>query len=253
MTPERSTYAAKRRGGTEFRFSFSWEDATKAGLTGRATYKADPAEMLRHRARSKCVRAVFPDVVAGLYSRDEADDIVDVTPRQVVAEVVHAAAETATQPALPAATKVRKRALAAQVEQPAVIAQPATVAEQQGDETQDEAARRQRLDEAERLEYEEVEADRRAALLARPHRNEGGDVIDPLTGEVHEGYEAQAFASDGDSMTEEALTAAQKTVSDAKAMLSPSRYQSLAWTYFWARKAVRGADAPAQYQQLRAI
>jgi hypothetical protein len=36
-------------------------------------------------------------------------------------------------------------------------------------------------------------------------------------------------------------------------MLSLSRYQSLAWLYFWARKSVRGADAPSQYQQLRAI
>ena len=68
-----------------------------------------------------------------------------------------------------------------------------------------------------------------------------------------EGFEAGAFASVGDAATEEALTAAQKTVSDAKAMLSPSRYSALAWTYFWARKAVLGKDAPAQYQQFRAI
>jgi excinuclease ABC subunit B len=77
--------------------------------------------------------------------------------------------------------------------------------------------------------------------------------FDPLTGEVLEGFEAGAFASVGDSVTEEALTAAQRIVSDAKAMLSPSRYQSLAWVYFAARKAVLGKDAPAQYQQLRAI
>jgi len=235
MTPERATYAAKRKGGNEFRFSFSWEDATKAGLTGRATYKANPADMLRHRALSKCVRAVFPDVVAGLYSRDEAEDIVDVTPRTTVAEVVHAAAETATTPALPAAGKVRRRAPAATVAAPVVQAQPvvevAPVVEQQD-------------------EQETVED---AAPVAGPHRNDQGAIIDPLTGEVLDGFEAGAFASVGDSTTDEALLAAQRTVSDAKAMLSPSRYQSLAWLYFHARKAVRGADAPAQYQQLRAI
>lgn len=235
MTPERATYAAKRKGGNEFRFSFSWEDATKAGLTGRATYKANPADMLRHRALSKCVRAVFPDVVAGLYSRDEAEDIIDVSPRQVVAEVVHAAAETASQPALPAATKVRRRAPAQQVAAPVVQAQ-AVVEQEAVVEQQDEAAQAED-----------------AAPVAGPHRNDDGAVIDPLTGEVLEGFEAGAFAAVGDAATDEALIVAQKTVADAKAMLSPSRYQALAWTYFWARKAVRGADAPAQYSSLRPI
>jgi hypothetical protein len=236
MTAERATYAAKRKGGNEFRFSFSWEDANKAGLTGRATYKANPADMLRHRALSKTVRAVFPDVVAGLYSRDEAEDIVDVSPRTTVAEVVHAAAETAQTPALPAAAKVRRRAPAAPVAAPVVQAQPVVVEEEP---VAEQAAEQEQLEDA--------------APVAGPHRNEGGEIIDPLTGEVLEGFEAGAFAAVGDSTTEEALTAAQKTVSEAKAMLSPSRYSALAWLYFWARKAVRGADAPSQYQQLRAI
>jgi hypothetical protein len=238
MTPERATYAAKRKGGAEFRYSFSWEDAVKAGLTNRPNYKANPADMLRHRALSKCVRAVFPDVVAGLYSRDEAEDIVDVTPRTTVAEVVHAAAETAQTPALPAATKVRKRAPAAQVAAPVVQAQPVVEEQEAVVEQQDDAEQEQGED---------------AAQVAGPHRNDGGEIIDPLTGEVLEGFEAGAFASVGDSSTDEALVVAQKTVSDAKAMLSPSRYSALAWLYFWARKSVRGVDAPSQYQQLRAI
>ena len=165
MTPERATYAAKRKGGNEFRFSFSWEDANKAGLTGRATYKANPADMLRHRALSKTVRAVFPDVVAGLYSRDEAEDIVDVSPRQSVAEVVHAAAETATQPALPAATKVRKRAPAQPVAAPVVQAQPVVVEEEP---VVEQAAEQEQLEDA--------------ATVAGPHRNSDGEIIDPLTG-----------------------------------------------------------------------
>lgn len=252
MTPERATYTAKRRGGAEFRFSFSWEDAVKAGLTNRPNYKANPADMLRHRALSKCARAVFPDVVAGLYSRDEAEDIVDVTPRTTVAEVVHAAAETATTPALPAVAKVRRRAPAAPVAAPVVQAQP--VVEQDATEQEDEAARRKRLDEVEAAEYEEVAADRaKAAPVAGPHRNDDGEIIDPLTGEVLEGFEAGAFASVGDSATDEALIAAQKTVAAAKDSLSPSRYQALAWTYFWARKAVRGVEAPSQWNNLRAI
>lgn len=243
MTPERATYLAKRRGGAEFRYSFSWEDAGKAGLTGRATYKANPADMLRHRALTKCVRAVFPDVVAGLYSRDEAEDIVDVTPRTTVAEVVHAAAETATTPALPAAaaaTKVRRRASspapAVQVAAPVVQAQP-VVEQEPAVEQQDDA--QEQVDEP--------------APVAGPHRNTDGEVIDPLTGEVLDGFEAGAFAAVGDSTTEEAIVAAQKTVAAAKDSLSPSRYQALAWTYFWARKAVRGVEAPSQWNNLRAI
>lgn len=239
MTAERATYAAKRKGGNEFRFSFSWEDANKAGLTGRATYKANPADMLRHRALSKTVRAVFPDVVAGLYSRDEAEDIVDVTPRTTVAEVVHAAAETAQTPALPAATKVRKRAPAAPVAAPVVQAQPVVVEEEAVVEQQDDAQ----------------EAVEDAAPVAGPHRNgdDNGDVYDPLTGEALEGFEAGAFAAVGDANDEEALVVEQRTVSDAKSMLSPSRYQSLAWLYFASRKRVTGKDAPSQYTALRAI
>ena len=236
MTPERSTYAAKRKGGTEFRFSFSWEDAGKAGLTGRATYKANPADMLRHRALSKCVRAVFPDVVAGLYSRDEADDIVDVTPRQVVAEVVHAAAETATQPALPAATKVRRRAPAAPVAAPVVQSQPVALDEEPVVEEQ--------------AEPEQAEA---VQVTEGPHLADDGSVVDPLTGEALDGWEAGLFAQVGGANDEEALKVAANNVTAGKAQLSPDRYQSLAWLYFVARKRVTGKDAPSQYMKIRAI
>jgi hypothetical protein len=236
MTPERATYAAKRKGGNEFRFSFSWEDANKAGLTGRATYKANPADMLRHRALSKCVRAVFPDVVAGLYSRDEADDIVDVTPRQVVAEVVHAAAETATQPALPAATKVRRRAPAAPVAAPVVQAQPVAVEEEP---VVEEAA-----------EQEQAEA---VQVTEGPHLADDGSVVDPLTGEALDGWEAGLFAQVGGASDEEALKIAANNVTAGKAQLSPDRYQSLAWLYFVARKRVTGKDDPSQYTKIRAI
>jgi len=242
MTPERSTYAAKRRGGTEFRFSFSWEDAGKAGLTGRATYKANPADMLRHRALSKCVRAVFPDVVAGLYSRDEADDIVDVTPRQVVAEVVHAAAETATQPALPAATKVRRRApavpVAVSVAGVTMMPIPAPVVVEEEPVVEEQA------------EPEQAEA---VQVTEGPHLADDGSVVDPVTGEALDGWEAGLFAQVGGANDEEALKVAANNVTAGKAQLSPDRYQSLAWLYFVARKRVTGKDAPSQYTKIRAI
>lgn len=244
MSPERATYVAKRKGGVEFRFSFSWDDATKAGLTGRATYKANPADMLRHRALSKCVRAVFPDVVAGLYSRDEAEDIIDVSPRQTVAEVVHAAAETATQPALPAAPKVRRRATAAPVYAsvtgvtmmpvPApIVVEPEAVVEEQAEQ-----------------EQEQTEV---AQVPEGPHLADDGSVVDPLTGEALDGWEAGLFAQVGGASDEESLKVAANNVTAGKAQLSPDRYQSLAWLYFVARKRVTGKDAPSQYVKIRAI
>jgi hypothetical protein len=242
MTPERATYAAKRKGGNEFRFSFSWEDATKAGLTGRATYKANPADMLRHRALSKCVRAVFPDVVAGLYSRDEAEDIIDVSPRQTVAEVVHAAAETATTPALPAATKVRRRTtaapVAASVAGVTMMPVPAPVVVEE-EPVVEEAA-----------EQEQAEA---VQITEGPHLADDGSVVDPLTGEALDGWEAGLFAQVGGANDEEALKVAANNVTAGKAQLSPDRYQSLAWLYFVARKRVTGKDAPSQYTKIRAI
>ena len=243
MTPERATYAAKRKGGNEFRFSFSWDDATKAGLTGRATYKANPADMLRHRALSKCVRAVFPDVVAGLYSRDEAEDIIDVSPRQTVAEVVHAAAETATQPALPASTKVRRRTtaapVAASVAGVTMMPVPAPV-----------VVEPEPVVESEPVVEEQAEA---AQVTEGPHLADDGSVVDPLTGEALDGWEAGLFAQVGGASDEEALKVAANNVTAGKAQLSPDRYQSLAWLYFVARKRVTGKDAPSQYTKIRAI
>lgn len=251
VTDQRCTYAAKRKGGVEFRYSFSWEDANKAGLTSRQTYKQNPADMLRHRALSKTVRAVFPDVISGLYTRDEVEDtVVDVTPRtQVVAEVVQQAAAIAAKPVVveqPAPAKVRRRAatigstaanLAFASAMPVAQAQP---------EVQQEPVVEQQNDAQEPAED--------AAPVAGPHRSpDTDDVYDPLTGESLDGFEAQAFASVGAANDEESLARALKTVTDAKAMLSPDRYRSLGWLYYWARKQTTGKDAPAQFASVRPI
>ena len=239
VTDTRATYAAKRKGGVEFRYSFSWEDAGKAGLTGRQTYKQNPADMLRHRALSKTVRAVFPDVISGLYTRDEVEDIIDVTPRPAVAEVVQQAAATATQPVVveqPAATKVRKRAPAAQVAAPVVQAQTAPEPES--------------VVEEQTTEQEQVE---QAAPVVGPHLAEDGSIVDPLTGEPLEGWEAGLFAQVGGANDDNAILLAANNVTAGKAQLSEDRYKSLAWLYFVSRKRVTGKDAPSQYTALRPI
>ena len=53
-------------------FTFTMDDAAKAGLAGSATYKRHPKAMLLARATSMACRAVFADVVSGMgYTPDE--------------------------------------------------------------------------------------------------------------------------------------------------------------------------------------
>jgi hypothetical protein len=63
------------------RISFSMADAKHAGLGG-GNWGAYPAVMLRHRAASQLARAVYPDLIMGLYEEDEARaiDMRETTP-----------------------------------------------------------------------------------------------------------------------------------------------------------------------------
>lgn len=98
-TDERCTYKTKRKDDTrEESVTWTMEDAKRARLDGD-NWKKYPKAMLRARALSAICRAVYPDVVAGLYDPDEmgaqADeptnnvtvtypDAVDVTPVEEV-------------------------------------------------------------------------------------------------------------------------------------------------------------------------
>lgn len=65
-------YVTKRKGApSEQRYSFTIEDATTAGLTGKDNWKKYPAAMLRARCIAALARMAFPDVVAGIYDPDE--------------------------------------------------------------------------------------------------------------------------------------------------------------------------------------
>lgn len=69
------TWETHRRGepSPESR-TFTWEQATKAGLSGRDTYKAHPERMLSARALGWLLRDVYPDVTKGLGTEAERDD-----------------------------------------------------------------------------------------------------------------------------------------------------------------------------------
>lgn len=55
-------------------FTFTWEDAVRAKLDEKETYKLYPADMLMNKAMARMARFAFPDVLRG-YVPDEIEDI----------------------------------------------------------------------------------------------------------------------------------------------------------------------------------
>jgi hypothetical protein len=66
-----SVVEAHRRGRKPVVFLFTFEDAKKLGLAGKDNYLKQPAVMLQWRNVAAAARAVFPDVISGLYTPDE--------------------------------------------------------------------------------------------------------------------------------------------------------------------------------------
>lgn len=71
----RCLYEAKRRGQpSPTKLEWTIEQARAAGLIAKDNWKKYPDAMLRARCAAAIVRAVFPDVLAGVYEHDEADE-----------------------------------------------------------------------------------------------------------------------------------------------------------------------------------
>jgi hypothetical protein len=70
-TTESCVIDAARPGQEPTRFTFSSEDAKNAGLLGKDNWRKYPRAMLRARCLAEAVRAVFPDVLLGVYDPDE--------------------------------------------------------------------------------------------------------------------------------------------------------------------------------------
>ena len=72
----KATCWAKRKDGMDKLAEFSVADAKRAGLWGKAgPWTNYPDDMLRYKARARCFRPLFADVLCGL---DVAEDIQDV-------------------------------------------------------------------------------------------------------------------------------------------------------------------------------
>lgn len=56
---------------------FTFDDAVKAGLTGKDVWKRYPKRMLKHRCLSYALRDAFPDILAGLYNPEEMGGDID--------------------------------------------------------------------------------------------------------------------------------------------------------------------------------
>lgn len=75
-TDKLAVYETKRKGHPNAtKMAFTIEDANRAGLTGKDNWKRYPAAMLRARACSAICRAVYPDLIGGVYEADEAPEI----------------------------------------------------------------------------------------------------------------------------------------------------------------------------------
>lgn len=75
-TTTKCTVAGKRYNSErETRVTFTLDDAKRAGLDGRKNWRSFPQAMLLARASAALIRAIFPDVVAGLgYALEEVQD-----------------------------------------------------------------------------------------------------------------------------------------------------------------------------------
>lgn len=76
-----------RAGHDAFTMSFTIDDAKRAGLAGKDTWKSYPAAMLRARCISAALRAYCPDVLgAGVYVEGEIEEEQPARPVAVVRE-----------------------------------------------------------------------------------------------------------------------------------------------------------------------
>lgn len=73
--------------GEEHTEIFTWEMATKAGLTGKDVWKKYPEDMLFNRCLSRLARRLFPDVIGAAYVEGEISQLKDEQLPQADCEV----------------------------------------------------------------------------------------------------------------------------------------------------------------------
>lgn len=97
-----------------FEVTFTWEDAVKAGVTGKSVWKQYPAAMLKARATTSCARDACQEVLFGLiYTPEELGaDVADgELPENIDPPAPQAAADGTSDRPEGRASKERERAL----------------------------------------------------------------------------------------------------------------------------------------------
>jgi hypothetical protein len=69
----------KRQGREPVDFRWTLSDAKSKGIAGSHVWQKYPRQMLRHRADAEAARAVFPDLLNGLYTPEELRGIPERT------------------------------------------------------------------------------------------------------------------------------------------------------------------------------
>ena len=142
-TAKVATYRAKRVGRPEVVMSYTIEQAQAAQLTTKKNWVANPSAMLRARASSSICRAVFPDLVNGIYTPDENEEFAAnayVEPKQQVVVVQQAGKPAAaTTPAIDGTREAPKATNGRRQPAPASAA-PATDTAKPADATPQAAA-----------------------------------------------------------------------------------------------------------------
>lgn len=106
---KKATFIAQRRGGEPVKHTFTIEDAYALGVVTRGENEKDNnwnksrRAMLRARARSELARIVFPDIIFGMYSREELEEG-RRDPNEMAGEVVIRQAP-ASEPTIAAAAR----------------------------------------------------------------------------------------------------------------------------------------------------
>ena len=113
------TYEAARPGDKILKMSFTWDEAVRAGVTGKDNWKKYPAAMLRARCCSAICRIVFPDAIMGCYTPDELGaitndegevvDVIDISSNQRKADTVKPKGNGQTEKNSPPASETKAK------------------------------------------------------------------------------------------------------------------------------------------------
>ena len=114
-TPQRCTLWLEHPQAGEIEVTWDIERAKAAGLAGRNTWKAYPAQMMSARCISEGIRALYPACVGGFYTPEEVRDF-DAPPPATQSE--------STKPAQAAKTAMPKPKAANPAPQEAEIVEP---------------------------------------------------------------------------------------------------------------------------------